>query len=78
MFRGGFHDNFADRSSPGKKDMVKFFRQQRFTGLSVSFDNGDVLEFSATPSVQDPVELAEGAVETVDFELDDVSCQAAS
>lgn len=45
---------------------------------TVDFDNGDRLIFDATPSVQDPVELAEGAVETVDYELVDVSCQAAS
>lgn len=45
---------------------------------TVDFDNGDQLLFDATPSVQDPVELEEGAVETVDYELDDVTCQAAS
>ncbi len=45
---------------------------------TVDFDNGDQLLFDATPSVQDPVDLAENAVETVNYELVDVSCQAAS
>lgn len=45
---------------------------------AVDFDNGDRLLFDATPSVEDPVDLAEGAVETVDYELDEVSCEASS
>lgn len=45
---------------------------------TVVFDNGDRLVFDATPSVQDPVELEEGAVETVDYELDEAICETSS
>ena len=41
----------------------------------VDFDNGATVIFGATPKVDGPVELAEGAVETVNFELDEITCQ---
>ncbi len=41
---------------------------------AVAFDNGDTLVVGASPVGDNVVDLAEGAVETVDFELDEISC----